>query len=308
MDFNPECGYVSDMVYDAIVIGYRHFDTAAIYTTEKQVAAGVRKAIAAGIVTRDQLFLSTKIFMTDMHAADLIAQAKQCNDNLGHEYIDLLLLHGPVPLKKDAPLRKCGVIPVNEDDTLAVDHQVDVHTESWDAMQQLVGMGIVRSIGVANYNVVQLKQTMEKAVIKPAVNQIESNVLLQQQDIVTFCQDQGIVVTAHTPLGGNMLPPETPVNEWTHNPLVHRNMMWDNTVLKSIAAKHRKSVPQIMLKFQVDRGVAVIPKSKHKERLAENANIFDFDLDDEDRQAIRQLDSGKHCVSHFFTTLNQMPA
>lgn len=306
MDFNPECGYIADMVYEAIRIGYRHFDTAWIYTTEKQIAVGVKRAIDEGLVKRSDLFLSTKIFMTAMHAEDLLKQAQQSLANLRHEYIDLLLLHGPVPLK-DSGSKKFGVIPVKEDGSLSIDTELDVHTESWSAMEQLVDVGAVMSIGVANYDVSQLRQTIAKSRIKPAVNQVECNLLLQQQELVQFCKEQGILLVAHTPLGGQLLPPETKVDDFTHNPIVNRNQLWDNESVKSIAAKHQKSVAQVMLRFQVDRGVAVIPKTRKRERLIENADIFDFELDAEDDQTLRKLDSGRHCVSEFFASLNRMP-
>lgn len=298
MEFVNDKALVRDTVYEAIKVGYRHFDTAWIYKTEALVGEGIRRAISEGLVTREEIFVTTKIWMFNLKHDDLIAQAKESNESLGLGYIDLLLIHGPVPFKKND---KGEFMTFKEDGTPDVHEDVDIHTESWAAMEEVVGLGIAKSIGVSNYSVRVLEKTLANAKIKPAVNQIESHPYFQQREILDYCKDHGIIVTAYCPFGG---PPRTPrpgqSEELYKEAEKNKNNMWEDETINAIAKKYNKSVSQILLKFHVARGVTVIPKTIKKERLIENSNIFDFELEQEDLDKLVALDSGKTCVPQTF--------
>ena len=303
MEFAPEDhDSVRDVVYEAIKIGYRHFDTAYIYQTEGLVGEGIRKAIDEGLVKREEVFVVTKVANYNLRREDVISQAKESNAALGLGYIDLLLVHAPLPLEKPPPGQ---LIAFNADGTLAVAQDVDIHTETWGAMQELVKEGITKSIGVSNYSVKLLQRTLAHASIKPAVNQIESNPFHQRNDLLEFAKKEGIILTAYSPFGGapslkgvGGLPEDYDANQRENKPL-----LWDNEVIQGIAKKHGKTVSQILLKFHVARGVSVIPKTIRKERLIENASIFDFELDDEDWKQLRSLEAGRSCMPAFFVGL-----
>ena len=304
MEFVNDKTAVRDIVYEAIKIGYRHFDTA--YKTEGLVGEGIKKAMNEGLVTREEVFVTTKIWMYNLKREDLIAQAHQSHASLDLGYIDLLLIHGPIPFRKTS---EEALFPLKEDGSPDIRQDVDVHTESWGAMQDLVKEGITKSIGVSNYSIVQLEKTLAHASIKPAANQVESHPFLQQRELIDFCKSHGIVVTAYSPFGGVLRPlrPGEPENAQDNKAAVKQGL-WDNEVIQGIAKKHGKTVSQVLLKFHVARGVSVIPKTIKKERLIENASIFDFELDDEDWKQLHSLDAGRSTMpAHFLQILKKTP-
>ena len=299
----------ADVVYEAVCIGYRLFDTAWLYTTEPLVGAGVKRAISEDIVRREDVFIVSKVWATDLRHDDLIAQAKESNQRLGLQYIDLLLINCPIPLKKTGKENWFGE-PLNADDSISYDRELDVHRESWSAMQHLVQTdGIVKSIGVANYDTNQLAKTLAHASIKPAVVQTECTPILQQGPLKDLCRQHGIVLMAHTPLGGKAAAPTTHAywKEFQRNNYENRPRLWDaNGVIAAIAKKHGKTIAQVLLKFHVERdGSAVVAKTTRKERLLENARLFDWQLDQQDRHALSAMDTGSHCIAQYFVDMNR---
>ena len=302
-----EKSLVRDSVYEAIRQGYRHFDTAYLYGTEQLVGEGINKAIAEGLVTREEIFVTTKVWLFNLKRDDLIAQAKESNNNLGLGYIDLLLIHGAFAVHKPDPtlVFPANFFPFKKDGKVDVDLDVDIVKESWPAMEEVVRLGIVKSIGVSNWHVPMLEQVCASASIKPAVNQIECNPFFQQKEIIDCCKKNSIVVTAYSPFGGAPpaprpgLPSDTDSDKQQNRPL-----LWSDPTITAIAEKHGKTVSQILLKFHVARKVTVIPKTIKKERLIENSNIFDFELDEEDTEKLNALDSGHSCAPEFWRRLN----
>ena len=295
-----EKSLVRDSVYEAIKQGYRHFDTAYLYRTEQLVGEGINKAIAEGLVTREEIFVTTKVWLFNLKRDDLIAQAKESNNNLGLGYIDLLLIHGAFAVNKPvhaAPINPTNALTRKADGSVDVALDVDIIKESWPAMEEVVRLGIVKSIGVSNWHVPMLEQVCASASIKPAVNQIECNPFFQQKEIVECCKKNGIIVTAYSPFGGAPLS-GAESNKEKNRPL------WSDPTITAISEKHGKSVSQILLKFHVARNVTAIPKTIKKERLIENANIFDFELDEEDTKKLNALDSGRSSFSDIWRTLN----
>ena len=300
MEFVNDKTLMRDTVYEAIRLGYRHFDTAYIYGTEQLVGEGIKKAIAEGLVKREEIFVTTKIWIFNLRRDDLIAQANESNNNLGLGYIDLLLIHGAFAVNKPDPklVFPANLFPRKADGSVDVDLDFDVIKEGWPVMEEVVRLGIVKSIGVSNWPVFMLEQVCASASIQPAVNQIECNPFFQQKEIVECCKKNGIIVTAYSPFGG------TPPSDTESNRAKNRPVLWHDPTITAIAEKHGKTVSQILLKFHVARDVTVIPKTIKKERLIENSNIFDFELDEEDTEKLNALDAGRSCGSEEWLKLN----
>ena len=281
-----------EAVYQAIKLGYRHIDTAWVYQVEKEVGRGAKRAIDEGIVKREDLFIVTKIWMTNMTRDECIRQAKESNASLGLDYIDLLLIHWPSPVV-NFEKKLGGVLPVGEDNKPVPLDDLDIHRETWPAMEETVKLGITKSIGVSNYNTRQLKELLEVAKIKPVNNQVECTPYLPQKKLIAFAKEHGITITAYSPFGGG--PKETGGANLEETAV--RKSLWEEEPVKTLAAKYNKTVNQILLRFHVERGVIVIPKTVTPSRLVENADIFDFSLSAEDLALLDSMENGRRSVS-----------
>ncbi|CAB4020790.1 alcohol dehydrogenase [NADP(+)] B isoform X3 [Paramuricea clavata] len=188
------------------------------------------------------------------------------------DYLDLYLIHWPIGLKSgDNPF------PKNEDGTLQYS---DVHPlESWQEMEKLVDEGLVRSIGLSNFNSKQVTEITSKGRIKPSVLQVECHPYLNQKDLINFCNENGILVTAFSPLG-------SPDRPWAKpgDPL----LLEDNEIV-GIAKKYKKTAAQVCIRFQIERELSVIPKSTTAHRIKENSEVFDFSLSSEDMKIIESF-------------------
>ena len=245
-----------ESVLNAIRAGYRLIDTAASYTNEDAVGEAVREAIAEGICTREELFITSKMWVQDMQNYEMAKKAIDHSiETLGVEYLDLYLLHQAM---KD-------------------------YFSAWRAMEDAYKEGKLRAIGVSNFYPHVLTNFCETVAIRPMVNQIEMHPYFAQEPALKVMEEYQIVPEAWAPLGGGR-----------HNP-------FDNEMVKEIAAAHGKTVGQIVLRWNVQLGVVVIPKSVHKARIEENFQIWDFTLTEEEMQKISSLDLGYQgtAVKHF---------
>ena len=245
-----------ESVLNAIRAGYRLIDTAASYTNEDAVGEAVRQAIAEGICTREELFITSKMWVQDMQNYDMAKKAIDCSlEAMGLEYIDLYLLHQAM---KD-------------------------YFSAWRAMEDAYREGKLRAIGVSNFYPFVLTNFCETVEIKPMVNQIETHPYFTQEPALETMNYYGVVPEAWAPLGGGRYSP------------------WNDEMLKGIAEAHGKTIGQVILRWNVQRGVVVIPKSVHKERIEENFNIWDFTLTEEEMAKISALDMGYTgtAVKHF---------
>ena len=245
-----------ESVLSAIRAGYRLIDTAASYTNEDAVGEAVREAIAEGICTREELFITSKMWVQDMQNYDMAKKAIECSlEAMGLEYIDLYLLHQAM---KD-------------------------YFSAWRAMEDAYKEGKLHAIGVSNFFPFVLTNFCETVEIKPMVNQIETHPYFTQEPALETMNYYGVVPEAWAPLGGGRYSP------------------WNDEMLKGIAEAHCKTIGQVILRWNVQRGVVVIPKSVHKERIEENFNIWDFTLTEEEMAKISALDMGYTgtAVKHF---------
>ncbi|KAM3958685.1 aldo-keto reductase 1B isoform 1-T1 [Aphomia sociella] len=273
-------GEVTQAVKDAIDIGYRHFDCAFVYGNEKEVGAAITDKIKTGLVKREDLFITSKLWNT-FHRPDLVRGAlKATLENLNLKYLDLYLIHWPQAYKEEAD----SLFPADESGKILFS-DVD-YLDTWKVMEDVVREGLVKSIGVSNFNKRQLERLLKVATIKPVTNQIECHPYLNQNRLKAFCESHGIKITAYSPLGSPDRPWAKPGDP----------QLLEDPKLKAIADRLGKTVAQVLIRYQVDRGIIVIPKSVTKSRIASNFDVFDFKLSKEELDLIDSFDCNGRLV------------
>lgn len=242
----PDATVCGQAVTDAINVGYRLIDTASVYQNEQAVGAAIRKS---GI-PREELFITTKAWISEMGYDRTRRAFESSLARLGLDYIDLYLVHMPF----------------------------GDYYSAWKVMEGLYAAGRVRAIGVCNFEPDRLLDLCRNVKVVPAVNQVETHPYTQQTEAIRIMQSLGIQIEAWSPLAEG------------------RNGLFTHPVLSAIGHKYGKSVAQVVLRWHLQRGVAAIPKSVHKERMAENFAIGDFLLSDEDMEAIATMDTGHSTI------------
>ncbi|KAH6826643.1 hypothetical protein C2S53_014900 [Perilla frutescens var. hirtella] len=251
------------LLVDAIAAGYRHIDTAAMYRTEESVGRAVAEAVQRGLVkSRDELFITSKLQMSDSHHDRVVPALQESLRKLELEYVDLYLIHWPVSMKIDG----------NNSNKLVKFEMKEI----WEAMENCCKMGLAKSIGVSNFSTVKLSTLLQNATIQPAVNQVEMNVGWQQQKMVEYCKEKGIHVSAWSPLGARGSP-------WGSNAVM------GSPILYHIAAAKNKTIAQVALRWIYEQGASMIVRSFNRERMKENLQVLDWELSKEDAEKIKQI-------------------
>lgn len=250
----PDAVQCEQVVYDAIKTGYRLIDTATAYGNEKAVGQGVARAIADGIVTREELFITTKVWVSDMESKEAAYQAvKTSLKRLNMDYVDLILLHQPM----------------------------NDYFAAYRGITKAYKEGIAKAIGVSNFYPAILTNLCETVEVIPAVNQIELHPFFVQQNAIENMKTYGVVPQAWGPLA-----------EGKHG-------IFTDLELISIGNKYKKSAAQVALRWNIQRGVSILPKSVHIERMEQNIDIWDFTLTEEEMERISAKDLGhSEIVNH----------
>ncbi|KAG0006410.1 NAD(P)H-dependent D-xylose reductase (XR) [Modicella reniformis] len=267
----------ADVVYKAIQAGYRLFDCACDYGNEAQVGKGIKMAIADGLVTREELFITSKLWNTYHHKEHVPLAFNRSLADLGLDYIDLYLIHFPISLKfvpfEERYPPEWGN---NEQDP------VPIH-ETWAAMEDLVRSGKTKNIGVCNFSAVLLMDLLSYAKIKPAVLHIEVHPYLNNGQLIKFARSQGLQITGFSNFG-----PASYI-ELGNSDAKLAVPLFEEERLSKIADQHKKTVAQVILRWLVQNEVAVIPKSTDTIHLTQNADIFNFELSSAELETINGM-------------------
>ena len=267
-------GDVYKAVRSALELGYRHFDCAFAYNNEKEIGRAFGDAIGAGEITRQELFVTSKLWNTHHRGEDVESALRTSLADLQFEYLDLYLIHWPVCIKKGAsfPVRAEEMIPVREIPL----------TETWNAMADCRDKGLTKHIGVSNFSIPNLNQLIRDGRAMPEMNQVESHPYLGQKELLAFCQDHGILMTAYSPLGS--MDRSDALKRKNEPPVL------EDKVLVEIAKEFNCTPAQVIRAWHLHRGVCVIPKSVNKSRQEENLRAAEIRLSEDAVLKINRLD------------------
>ena len=239
------------IVSDALEVGYRHIDTAAIYGNEE----GVGQALASSGIDRSELFVTTKLWNDNQGTQSALDAFDESLEKLGLDYVDLYLIHWPTPAR-------------------------DTYVESWKTLAKIRESGRARSIGVSNFLVPHLERIISETDIVPAVNQIELHPAGQQAEVAAFSRQHGIHIEAWGPLGQGKYP------------------LLEEGVVTTAAEAHGKTAAQVIIRWHLQTGNIVFPKSNRRERMVENFDVFDFELSHTEVATISALERGGRVSAH----------
>lgn len=254
-------------VIEAIKSGYRHFDTASIYGSEEALGEAIEEALQLGLIgSRDELFITSKLWVTDNFPHLVLPALQKSLQTLKLEYLDLYLIHWPISVKPGN-----WELPYAEELITTFDLK-----GVWTSMEECQKLGLTKYIGVSNFTRKKLEDLLSFAIIPPSVNQVEMNPVWHQKKLKEYCEAKGIIITAFSPLGAKGA-------SWGSNEVM------DSEILKQIADEHGKNIAQVCLRWLYEQGVTMAVKSYNKERMKQNLEIFDWSLAKDDHEKIDQI-------------------
>jgi len=284
-------GEVYTAVREAIKIGYRHIDCAAIYGNEKEIGTALTDAMNAGEVSREELWITSKLWNNAHGKGRVIPALNQTLNDLQLDYLDLYLIHWPVALRYSV------VFPEKGDDFVSLSERPI--EETWQEMEACVRKRLSRHIGVSNFSVKKLGDLASRSDIPPEMNQIELHPFLQQKEMLKWCAENNVHLTAYSPLGSKDRP----------SALKNKNekSLLDDPIAQSVARQKACSTAQVLISWAIERGTAVIPKSVNSERLAENFRSPDIRLTLEEMDQLSKLDTHTRYVTGEFWSIPGSP-
>lgn len=291
----------ADTVYTALKTGYRCIDEASDYGNEAEAGAGLKRAMKEGVVTRPELFVTSKLWCTYHRKEHVRSACLKTLADLGVDYLDLYLIHFPISLKY-VPFDTryppewfhdpAAASPCMEEDPVP-------YRETWEAMEELVKEGLVRNIGMCNIGTAMLRDVLSYCKVKPAVLQVELHPYNAQEKLIRYCREKGIAVTGFSNLGAA---------SYHQMGVEISESCMEEPLVKEVAAAHGKTPAQVLLRWAVQRGTAVIPKSLNPQRLEQNIQLFDFKLSVAEMATVSKLnknrrfnDPGDFCEQAFNT-------
>lgn len=277
----------AQVVADAIKLGYRHLDSAADYGNEIEAGAGIAAALKQGSCTREQLWLTSKLWNTYHRPEHVRPACEKTLHDLGVDYLDLYLIHFPIAIKYVDFAQRYPPEWLFDPAAAAPAMLIDPVplAQTWQALEELVHSGLVKHIGVCNYNAALLHDLMAYARIKPAMLQIESHPYLTQEKLLRTAAHYDLAVTAFSPLGA--------LSYVSLDMATAQDSVLLQPAVLAAAARVRRSPAQVVLRWGIQRGAAVIPKTTNPERLLENLQLFDFALTDAEMLEISGLNQNR---------------
>ncbi|GJN12082.1 hypothetical protein PR202_ga30327 [Eleusine coracana subsp. coracana] len=261
-------------ILHAVRLGYRHLDTASLYGTEAAVGAAVR---SGAVASRADLFVTSKLWIADAHPGRVVPALRESLGRLGLDYLDLFLVHWPV---------------ARDDDDDEENRLVPFDMEGvWRGMEECHRLGLARAIGVSNFSAAKMAKLLDLAQVPPAVNQVEMNVGWRQEKLREVCAANGVVVIAFSPLGAHG-------SDWGSNAVM------ESDVLRDVAATRGKTIAQVALRWLHEQGVGFVARSFNKERMKQNMDIFDWELNEDDKENIMQIPQRRACQGEYFVSPN----
>lgn len=273
-------GEVGAAVREALRVGYRHIDCAPIYGNEGEIGGALASCFEEGLVAREDVWITSKLW-NDRHApGDVIPALEETLSDLGLEYLDLYLIHWPVAIRNGLAFPESGA------DLVSLE-KVPLEA-TWERMEAAVAAGLCRHIGVSNHSAPKLRSLLDGARTAPEVNQVELHPYLQQDELLSFCRENGIVVTAYSPLGS----PDRPARLREDDEPV----LLEDPVIRRIAGRLGATPAQVLIAWALARDTAVVPKSVHPGRIRENFEAVELALDEEAMRDIAELDRHRRYI------------
>ncbi|MCH7400256.1 aldo/keto reductase [Belliella kenyensis] len=284
-------GEVYQAVLSALKAGYRHIDCAAIYDNEIEVGKALKDALAGGIVSRKDLFVTSKLWNDSHRKEDVKIGIQKTLKDLQLDYLDLYLIHWPVSFKKGV-----GFAESREQFYTYADVPL---AQTWQGMQQMQQEGLTRHIGVSNFNTEKLKELFAIGGQGPELNQVEMHPYLRQEKLVNFCKDKGMLMTAYSPLGSGDRSISSKKSD--------EPKLFEDHLVLSLADKYKVSPAQILIAFSVHRDIAVIPKSVNEERIKQNLEAGSIEFEVEDFKALNAITTQYRFIDGTFFTGSKSP-